>query len=95
MAGLDWSLRPATEEDRDFLFELNRAALGDYVAAIWGWDEQEQISFFDAHFDPSNRKVLQVEGIDVGVLSVEELPDVIYLAGIALLPGWQGRGIGS
>jgi ribosomal protein S18 acetylase RimI-like enzyme len=94
-SGARWSLRPATTGDRNFLFELNRAALGSYVDLTWGWDEEDQNAYFDAHFDPSRRNVIQVEGVDVGMLAVEETPEHIYLAGIALLPDWQGQGIGS
>lgn len=90
-----WTLRPATGNDRKFLYELHRAALGPYVDATWGWDEDAQIAFFDARFDPARRQVVQVAGADVGVLEIDERPDEIYLAMIALLPAWQGRGIGS
>lgn len=95
MGDSTWTLRPATAEDRVFLFELNRAAMGPYVEATWGWNEDEQVAYFDAHFEPSQREVIQVEAADVGVLAVEETPDEIYLATIALLPDWQGKGIGS
>lgn len=90
-----WILRQATAADRDFLFELNRVALGPYVDAIWGWDEAEQIAYFDERFDPSRRQIVHADGRDVGELSVEDRADEIYVARIALLPGWQGRGIGS
>ena len=33
-------LRPATGADSEFCYQLHKAAMGDYVAAIWGWDEQ-------------------------------------------------------
>ncbi|MGI5160169.1 hypothetical protein [Microbispora sp. CA-102843] len=35
-------LRPATPADSEFCFRLHKAALGEYVAAIWGWDERDQ-----------------------------------------------------
>ena len=91
----NWTLRAATAADRDFLFELNRAAFRASVEATWGWDEQEQIAFFDGRFDPSRRQIVQIEGVDVGEVMVEERPHEIYLARIALLPEWQGRGIGT
>jgi ribosomal protein S18 acetylase RimI-like enzyme len=89
-----WTLRPATPSDRDFLFDLNRAAFRTYVDATWGWDEDEQAAFFDARFDPERRQIVRSQGEDVGELVVEERPHEIYLARIALLPEWQGRGIG-
>jgi ribosomal protein S18 acetylase RimI-like enzyme len=94
MASADWSLRTATSADRDFLFELNRAAFRAYVDATWGWDENEQMAFFDARFDPTRRQIVESQGVDIGELVVEDRPHEIYLARVALLPEWQGRGIG-
>lgn len=91
----DWSLRPATAADRDFLLSLNRAAFRDAVARVWGWDEEEQIAYFDARFDPGRRQIVQVDGVDAGEVSIEERPTEIYLGRIAILPAWQGRGIGT
>ncbi len=34
------ALRPATPADSECCFQLHKAAMGDYVTAIWGWDEQ-------------------------------------------------------
>ena len=67
----------------------------DYVDAVWGWDDDEQVAFFDEHFDPTRCQILQVGRVDVGVLAVDERADEIYVAKIQLLPQWQGRGIGS
>lgn len=69
--------------------------MGPYVDATWGWDEDEQIAYFDARFDPARRRIVQVAGADVGVLEVDDRAGEIYVATIALLPAWQGRGIGS
>jgi ribosomal protein S18 acetylase RimI-like enzyme len=90
-----WTVRSATDADRDFLFELHRAAFRPSVEAMWGWDEDEQVAFFDARFDPDRRRIVQVDGVDIGELVVDERPDEIYLARLALLPMWQGRGIGA
>jgi ribosomal protein S18 acetylase RimI-like enzyme len=67
----------------------------EYVDATWGWDDDEQIAFFGEHFDPARLQIIQVGNADIGVLSVEERTDEIYLAEIQLLPQWQGQGIGS
>ncbi len=90
-----WSLQPASTEDRDFLFELNRTTMKAYVDATWGWDEDEQVAYFDRHFDPARFQIVHAQNDAIGVLAIEESPDEIYLATIQLLPQWQGRGIGS
>lgn len=33
------ALRPATPADHEFCFQLHKAAMGDYITDIWGWDE--------------------------------------------------------
>jgi ribosomal protein S18 acetylase RimI-like enzyme len=91
----DWSLRAATAADRGFLMDLNRAAFREAVERVWGWDDEEQLAYFDARFDPDRRQIVQVDGVDAGEVSIEERPTEIYLARIALLPAWQGRGIGT
>jgi hypothetical protein len=30
------ALRPATPADREFCYQLHKAAMGEYVTAIWG-----------------------------------------------------------
>ena len=85
----------ATPADRDFLLDLNRAAFRASVEATWGWDEDEQTAYFDARFDPARRRIVQVDGIDVGEVVIEERASETYLGRIALLPAWQGRGIGT
>jgi ribosomal protein S18 acetylase RimI-like enzyme len=88
-------LRSASEDDYGFLWELYRTAMKPYVEATWGWDEAWQAVYFRAHFDPAHYQIIQAEGVDVGVLSVETRPDSVYIARIAILPAYQRAGIGT
>ncbi len=65
------------------------------VARMWGWDEVWQQNYFQEKFDPSKRKVLQWQGQDIGTISVCEEEEELYLALIAILPQFQGRGWGT
>ncbi len=89
------ALRPAKPADSEFCFQLHKAAMGDYVTAIWGWDEQRQREFHDRAFVPGRWQVITANGTDVGMLDVEYRPGEIYLSRIEIHPGYQGRGIGS
>lgn len=91
----DWRLRRITEADFEWAFELHKAAMGEYVERMWGWDEDFQREFFADAFDRQPRQVIQVAGQDVGVVVLEERPDELYLGLIELLPAWQGRGLGT
>jgi hypothetical protein len=41
--------------DSEFCFELHKAAMGDYITAIWGWDEQVQREYHTRGFDPDRQ----------------------------------------
>lgn len=90
-----YGLRPATAADYDFLYQLKVAALKEYVAATWGWDEVHQRQHFAAHFDPERSQVIVVNGRDVGELSLVENEDSVQISGIYILPEYQGRGLGT
>lgn len=95
VTGIAWTLRPATADDHDFVVEVNRAAMGSYLKATFGWDEAAQNAYFAESFDASGGQVIRVDGVNVGELLVDERPHELVLVRIALLPDWQGRGIGS
>jgi ribosomal protein S18 acetylase RimI-like enzyme len=89
------ALRPAKSADSGFCFRLHKAAMGDYVAAIWGWDDRRQREFHDRAFAPGRWRIITANGTDVGMLDVEYRPGEIYLSRIEIDPGHQGRGIGT
>jgi len=89
------ALRRATPADSEFCFQLHKAAMGDYVAAIWGWDEPVQRGLHARAFDPRRWQIITANGTDVGMLNVERRPGEIYLARIEIHPDHQGRGFGT
>jgi len=95
VTALVWTLRPATADDRDFVVGVNRSAMGPYLEATFGWDHAAASAYFDERFDASGGQVIEVDGADVGELLVDERPGELSLVRVALLPEWQGRGVGS
>jgi ribosomal protein S18 acetylase RimI-like enzyme len=89
------SLRPATRADDEFCYQLHKAAMGGYVAAVWGWDEQVQREYHARAFKPRRWQIITANGADAGMLLVEYRPDEVYLARIEIRPGLQGQGIGT
>jgi ribosomal protein S18 acetylase RimI-like enzyme len=89
------ALRPAGPADTEFCYQLHKAAMGDYITAIWNWDERVQRDFHVRAFNPGRWQIITVDGEDVGMLDVEHRPDEIYLARIEIDPGHQGHGIGT
>ena len=89
------SLRLGTSEDSDFLYDLHRAAMQQYVAQTWGWDEAWQRNYFQQHFNPAECQIITFEGKDIGVLSVRNRETEVLLKFIEVLPEYQNQGIGT
>jgi GNAT superfamily N-acetyltransferase len=92
---IDIALRDATPADSEFCFQLHKAAMGGYITAIWGWDEQRQRDFHTRSFNPGRWQVITADGTDIGMLDVEYRPAEIYLSRIEIHPDHQGQGIGT
>jgi len=89
------SLRPARPDDSEFVFQVKKAALGEYVEKTWGWDEEFQRAFHGREYQPTTTEIICLQGTDVGWLEVERASDSIRLTGIYILPEYQSRGVGS
>jgi ribosomal protein S18 acetylase RimI-like enzyme len=89
------ALRPAAPADSEFCFQLHKAAMGEYITAIWGWDEHVQCDFHARAFNPGRWQIITADGADIGMIDVEHRPAEIYLARIEIHPDHQGRGIGA
>ncbi len=93
MRGL--TLRPATEEDEEFCYLVLKTTMRSYVDQIWGWDESWQRTYFRSRFDPDQNEVIVLDGVDVGVFSVEEREDELFISRLYILPAYQRQGIGT
>lgn len=90
-----YTLRQATEQDLEFLYQLHVTTMREYITATWGWHEAWQRDYFLQKWDPTPRQIIQVGGQDAGVVVVSWLADSIKLELIELQPEYQGRGIGT
>jgi hypothetical protein len=43
------TLRPATQDDHDFLFRLHEVSMRDCVDSAWGWEDGSQTTYFRGH----------------------------------------------
>jgi ribosomal protein S18 acetylase RimI-like enzyme len=89
------ALRPATPADAEFCDQLHKAAMGEYITAIWGWDEQVQRAFHERAFNPHRWQIITDRQAGIGMLDVDYRPGEIYLARIETHLGHQGHGIGT
>jgi ribosomal protein S18 acetylase RimI-like enzyme len=88
-------LRPSTPADDEFCYGLHQAALGEHVAAIWGWEDEAQREYHRGAFAPGQWMIITADGVDVGMIDIDRRADEIYLGRIELLPDHQGRGVGT
>ncbi len=89
------TFRETTDEDFDFVFNLNKINMQKYVEEIRGWDDDYEREDMKKKFTPGMDKVVQVDGKDAGILRVLETDESIRLDHVELLPEFQGQGIGS
>jgi hypothetical protein len=74
------TLRPATPADAEFCYQLHKAAMGAYITAIWGWDEQVQRAFHARAFNVHRWQIITDGQADIGMLEAGYRPGEIYLS---------------
>lgn len=87
--------RQISNDDYEFLWQLHNAALKNYVAQTWGWNEDWQKSDFAEKFNPANGEIIVVDGIDAGFWQTIKRQNETVLVSIRILPQFQNRGIGT
>src|SRR5687768_10748304 len=92
---MEWEQRDASDEDKEFLFELHRLALGPYIEKTWGWDENWQRHNFNDHFPEAGWKLLVVNQQPVGAFRTAARDGELYLEDIIILPSFQRKGLGT
>lgn len=92
---VDYELRPATDNDFEFVFQLNKANMRHYVELLRGWNDEAEREDMRAGFQAGVDQIITLAGEDIGRLRVERHPDHVELRHIEILPGYQGKGVGS
>ena len=92
---MEFTLRPATEGDREFLYELHCRTMRGTVETTWGWDEAWQRRDFERRFREYLVSIIECDGYPAGGLLLEWKPDSLYIHELQLLPEYQGQGIGT
>jgi len=89
-------LRPATEQDSAFAYNLKKAVLGPYIAKTFGsWDDDAQRALHGRQFRPAETQIIMRSGEAIGLLAVDRHLDKLRLRQLFVLPEAQNRGIGT
>lgn len=99
------TLRPITDDDREFLYRVYASTREDEMAAVdWSAEDRErflrfqfeaQHSYYQQQFPAAAFDVILLDGEAAGRLYVDRRGDEIRLIDIALLPERRGAGLGG
>lgn len=89
---VEFILRKAIASDLEFIYQLRIATLKSTISKSYGWNEQTQRNYAA---ESLKGNIVLVEGDRAGVITISDWQDQLHLTFIALLPQYQGRGIGS
>ena len=99
MKNFEYTLRPYTAEDYEFVYDTKKVAYQKYVEANWGeWNDEKQREMFVKFIDTYGKDIKIVMEADkrIGFYHGEELENNGYEIGnICIIPECQGRGIGT
>lgn len=100
-----FALRPETERDTPFLFQLYASTREEELAPT-GWTPEQKQGFLSGQFHAQRRHyltylphcafdVLEHDRVAAGRLYLEARLTQLHIVDIALLPAWRGQGIGT
>lgn len=91
-----YTLKPTTEADYEFVYQLNKVTMKELVERIYGsWDENLQRQYFKDNFSLINNFIIVENESYIGNFAFEETKERLFIKNIQLLPQFQGKGIGS
>lgn len=96
---MNLSFRPATDDDYEYMYALNKATMQAYVEQTFGaWDDDAMRRRFSEYFRPWATRILAIDGRDAGYLEVileDEEYQEVHLSNIRIAAEYQGQGIGT
>ncbi len=88
-----FTLRPATEEDIEFIYDLRIKTMKPLFESIMGWNETDERG--KAADELANAEVIMVGEKNVGVIKVIPKTEGLHLHQMQILPEFQNHGIGA
>ena len=92
---MDISLRSATYDDKDFYFLIRKTTIKPYTDEYSEWNDENEYENILLKINPVQDKVIMTNGIDIGLLSVSDFNDVIFIEMINIVKEYQNRGLGK
>jgi GNAT superfamily N-acetyltransferase len=88
-------LIPADETYREFSYQVKKAAEGEYITSMFGWDEDVQRSYHTKAWQQQKPDIITYDGKLIGTIATIENEDCLEIGQFFILPEYQNRGIGT
>jgi GNAT superfamily N-acetyltransferase len=88
-------LIPADETHREFSYQVKKAAEGEYIALMFGWDEKIQRDFHAKAWQRQKPHIITHDGELIGTIATIESEDCVEIGQFFILPDYQNKGIGT
>ena len=88
-------LIPADETYREFSYQVKKAAEGEYIISMFGWDENVQRDFHDRAWQEQKPDIITYDDEPIGTIATIESEDCIQIGQFFILPDYQNKGIGT
>jgi GNAT superfamily N-acetyltransferase len=95
---IDYSLIrliPADETHREFSYQVKKAAEGDYITSMFGWDEDVQRDFHVRAWQEQKPDIITYDGKLIGTIATVESQDCVEIGQFFILPEHQRKGVGT
>lgn len=89
-----FEIRDAGSDDYEAIFGLHEALFKEGIEMIWGWDESWQRENFAEEWRTATTRSLFLAERWIGYVQLKKEADCHYLLCLAVMPDFQGMGIG-
>ncbi len=95
---IDYSLIkliPADETHKEFSYRVKKAAEGEYITLMFGWDENVQRDFHAKAWQQQKPDIITYDGKPIGTIATIESEECVEIRQFFIWPDYQSKGIGT
>jgi len=85
----------ADETHKEFSYGVKKAAEGEYITLMFGWDEDVQRDFHAKAWQRQKPDIITYDGNLIGTIATIESEACIEIGQFFILPDYQNKGIGT
>jgi putative hydrolase of the HAD superfamily len=87
---------PADASHREFCYRVKKAAMGEYIARVWGgWDEKVQRKFHAREWQEKRPQIILYGDQPIGTIFIFKDEKYLDIEKFYIHPEYQNKGIGS